>query len=117
MLDGAFAPILLPGTLPLPFAFGLPTLTKEKRRLKKQGQALALTLGRLNPRSISYRNCPSVRTLRSCKMNQMPILSPGSVRRKALADKLPMRFLVNIPVAAGIGGATAIRLMLESAGL
>lgn len=50
-------------------------------------------------------------------MNQIPILSLGSVRRKALADKLPIRFLVNIPVAAGTGAATVIRFMLGSAGL
>lgn len=64
------------------FPFGVvdggPTLTKDKRSLK----------------------LPSVRTLKSCKTNQMPILSPGSVRRNALAAKLPIRFLVNMPIGA-----------------
>ena len=40
---------------------------------------------------------PSVRTLRSCRMNQMPILSWVSWRRKALAARLPMRLRVNMP--------------------
>lgn len=43
------------------------------------------------------RNGPSVRTLRSCKTNQMPIRSSVSASRKALAAKLPMRFRVNMP--------------------
>jgi hypothetical protein len=45
-----------------------------------------------------YRKWPSVRTERSCRTNQMPIRSSGSVRRKAEADKLPIRLRVNMPV-------------------
>lgn len=45
----------------------------------------------------TYRNGPSVRTLRSCKTNQMPMRSSVSASRKALAAKLPMRFRVNMP--------------------
>lgn len=63
---------------PLGVTDGGPTLTNERRSLKQ----------------------PSVRTLKSCKTNQIPILSPGSVRRNALAAKLPIRFLVNMPVGA-----------------
>lgn len=47
----------------------------------------------------------------------MPFLSLGSVRRKALAERLPIRFLVYMPVAFGIGAETDIRLMFGSAGL
>jgi hypothetical protein len=54
---------------------GTPTLTKEKRSLK----------------------VPSVLTLKSCSTNQIPILSCGSVSRNALALRLPIKFLVNIP--------------------
>jgi hypothetical protein len=43
-----------------------------------------------------YRNRPSVRTERSWRMNQIPLLFSGSVRRNALADRLPIRFLVNM---------------------
>ena len=45
----------------------------------------------------TYRKVPSVRTLRSCRMNQTPILFSGSVRRNALALRLPIRLRVNIP--------------------
>jgi hypothetical protein len=64
-----------------------------------------------------YRKFPSVRTLRSCRTNQIPLLSSGSVRRKALADKLPIKFLVNMPVAAGIGAVSDILFMLGSGAL
>jgi hypothetical protein len=47
-----------------------------------------------------YRKVPSVRTERSCKTNQIPILSSGSVSLKALAARLPIRFRVNIPWGA-----------------
>jgi hypothetical protein len=49
-------------------------------------------------RGDGYRKWPSVRTERSCRTNQMPIRSSGSVRRNAEADKLPIRFRVNMPV-------------------
>lgn len=38
-------------------------------------------------------------------MNQTPILLSGSVNRKALAERLPIRFLVNMPVGARACGA------------
>jgi hypothetical protein len=47
----------------------------------------------------------------------MPFLSLGSVRRKALAERLPIRFLVYMPVAFGIGAETDIRFIPGSAGL
>lgn len=47
---------------------------------------------------VTYRNDPSVRTLRSCNMNQTPIWLSGSVNLKALTQRLPIRFLVNIPL-------------------
>lgn len=73
----------------LPFGVfdGAPTFTKEKRR----------------------RKLPSVRTLKSCKINQIPFFSDGSVRRNALADRLPIRLRVNMPDAVGETGTTAIR--------
>lgn len=45
----------------------------------------------------TYRKVPSVRTLKSCKINHTPILLSGSVKRKALALRLPIRFRVNMP--------------------
>ena len=51
----------------------------------------------------TYRNEPSVLTLRSCRMNQTPILLSGSVSLKALTQRLPIRFRVNIPLGAERG--------------
>lgn len=45
----------------------------------------------------THRKEPSVRTLRSCMTNQIPILSLVSCNLKALPAQLPIRFLVNIP--------------------
>lgn len=45
----------------------------------------------------SCLNEPSVLTERSWRMNHTPILLSGSVSLNALALKLPIRFLVNIP--------------------
>jgi hypothetical protein len=54
------------------------------------------------------RKDPSVRTLRSCRINHTPILLSGSVNRKALALRLPIRFLVNMPTGGvGICGCKA----------
>jgi hypothetical protein len=57
---------------------------------------------------------PSVRTLKSCKINQIPFFSEGSVRRNALADKLPIKLRVNMPVAVGDTGTTASRCAFGS---
>lgn len=51
----------------------------------------------------TYRKEPSVRTLRSWRMNQTPILLSGSVSLKALTQRLPIRFLVNMPLGAERG--------------
>lgn len=57
---------------PLPAWPGAPTLTKEKR-------SLGLRVSRADHLQMSatktHLKQPSVRTLRSCRMNQMPILS------------------------------------------
>src|SRR3569833_4240341 len=86
-----------------------PTFTNEKRNLRvtvSQGDS------HIAPRLATYRKFPSVRTLRSWRMNQMPILSWGAVRRKALAARLPMRFRVNMPCgwAAPPSGSLCARL-------
>ena len=52
---------------------------------------------------IPYRNEPSVLTLRSCRMNHTPMLLSGSVSLKALTQRLPIRFLVNMPLGAERG--------------
>lgn len=44
------------------------------------------------------RNEPSVLTLRSCKMNQMPSSELGSVNLKALTQRLPIKLRVNMPL-------------------
>ena len=46
---------------------------------------------------VTYLKLPSVLTDKSCRMNQTPSLLSGSVNLKALALKLPIRFLVNMP--------------------
>lgn len=51
----------------------------------------------------TYRKEPSVLTLRSCRMNQTPMLLSGSVSLKALTQRLPIRFLVNMPLGAERG--------------
>ena len=51
-----------------------------------------------------YLNAPSVLTDRSCKMNHTPILLSGSVSLNALALKLPIKFLVNMPEGVCWGG-------------
>lgn len=51
----------------------------------------------------TYRKEPSVRTLRSWRMNQTPMLLSGSVSLKALTQRLPIRFLVNMPLGAERG--------------
>ena len=52
-----------------------------------------------------YRNDPSVLTLKSCRMNHTPIWPSGFVSLKALTQRLPMRFLVNMPLGA-VRGST-----------
>jgi hypothetical protein len=42
----------------------------------------------------SYLNVPSVRTERSCRTNQKPVLPSGSLRRKALTVFMPIRLRV-----------------------
>lgn len=77
----------------VPEPVGAPTFTNEKRRLKESQYidiGLWVTQG-------AYRKQPSVRTERSCRTNQIPILSSGSVNLKAEAAKLPIRFRVNMP--------------------
>lgn len=80
---------------PLPAWPGAPTFTNEKRSLEIACQAACKHIE--SERGTIYLKHPSVRTLRSWRMNQIPILSWGSCRRKALAAKLPMRLRVNIP--------------------
>lgn len=48
---------------------------------------------------IFSRKEPSVRTLRSCRINQTPISLCGFVSLKALTQRLPMRLRVNMPLA------------------
>ena len=60
-------------------------------------------------RRFTYRNCPSVRTLRSCRMNQTPMAPVGSVSLKALTQRLPMRLRVNMPLGAERGSAAGER--------
>ena len=50
-----------------------------------------------------YRKEPSVRTLRSCKINHTPICPSGSVSLKALTQRLPIRLRVNMPLGADLG--------------
>ena len=71
-----------------------PTLTKEKRSLG------VLVFVKFGGGKEKYLNVPSVRTERSWSTNQMPIRSSGSVSLNALAARLPIRFLVNIPWGA-----------------
>lgn len=73
---------------------GVPTLTKLIFRLILL--AIALDTVSCFPK-VPYRKVPSVRTLRSCRINHTPILLSGSVNRKALALRLPIKFRVNIP--------------------
>lgn len=49
-------------------------------------------------REVAHRKDPSVLTLRSCNMNQTPMELSGSVSLKALTQRLPIRFRVNIPL-------------------
>lgn len=79
---------------PLGAVDGGPTLTKEKRNLRDR---LVPPASSCQYSLVAYLKRPSVLTLRSWRMNQIPILSDGSVRRKALAARLPMRFRVNMP--------------------
>ena len=69
----------------------------DKVHLQSRGQKLAIGKYAHKLR-VTYRNDPSVRTLRSCNMNQTPIWLSGSVNLKALTHRLPIRFLVNIPL-------------------
>ena len=46
----------------------------------------------------TYRKLPSVRTLRSWRMNQTPISLFGLVSLNALTQRLPMRLRVNMPL-------------------
>ena len=69
----------------------------DEVHLQSRGQKLVI--GKyVHNLSVTYRNDPSVRTLRSCNMNQTPIWLSGSVNLKALTQRLPIRFLVNIPL-------------------
>jgi hypothetical protein len=52
----------------------------------------------IRQRDDTYRKSPSVRTDRSWRTNQKPTLRVVSSSRKALTVRLPMRFLVNMPV-------------------
>ena len=102
-------------------AEGEPTLTKFILRLVRdvslgldmgQGDGIVKcrTTGTVVERSLEesrkvhqmngerYRNDPSVRTLKSCRMNHTPICPSGLVSLKALTQRLPMRFLVNMPL-------------------
>jgi len=90
---------------------GTPTLTKEKRSL------IDLLVGWVGERrrEETYLNVPPVRTDRSCRTNQMPILSSGSVNLNALAARLPIKFRVNIPCGAVL--LTGMRGILGSAGV
>ncbi len=47
---------------------------------------------------VRYRNEPSVLTLRSWRMNQTPIRFSQSVNLKALTQRLPIKFRVNMPL-------------------
>ena len=57
-----------------------------------------------------YLKRPSVRTDRSCSTNQKPTFPSVSVRRKAFTVRLPIRFLVNMPVAVLGGGGMGIAI-------
>jgi hypothetical protein len=63
--------------------------------------------GSIRRKDKTHRNMPSVRTDRSCSTNQTPILSIGSVNRNALAERDPIKFRVNMPVAVGIADGIA----------
>lgn len=77
----------------LPGPVESPTFTKLNLRLViVSACSLSWTVGEAN------RNMPSVRILRSCKMNQIPSLWFWSCNRKALALNAPMRLRVNMPV-------------------
>lgn len=56
----------------------------------------------------TYLKEPSVRTLRSCRINQTPSLPSGSVNLKALTHRLPIKFLVNIPLGALLGSCVCM---------
>lgn len=60
----------------------------------------------------TYLKVPSVRTDKSWSTNQNPSWFSVSVSLKALTDRLPMRFLVNMPtVEVGAGnGAMGMEL-------
>ena len=57
---------------------------------------------------MAYRKLPSVLTERSWRINQTPILLSGSVSLKALALRLPIRFLVNMPEGCPCGCAVIV---------
>ena len=90
---------------------GEPTFMKFIFRLCAKGnhQTTPLVIpSRLDEERISYRNEPSVLTLRSCRMNHTPKLFSGSVNLKALTQRLPIRFRVNIPLGCGLGSQDCV---------
>lgn len=52
---------------------------------------------------VTHLKVPSVLTLKSCRINQIPIIPSGSVNLNALTHKLPIKFRVNIPLGALLG--------------
>ena len=58
-----------------------------------------------------YRKFPSVRTLRSWRMNHIPTALSGSVSLNALTPRLPIKFRVNMPGGVGVEavGSVAVR--------
>lgn len=57
--------------------------------------------------NMTYLNNPSVRTDRSCRMNQWPSFPSQSLKVKAFTVRLPIRFLVNMPFGGAEDGITA----------
>lgn len=68
-----------------------------------------------NDIQVTHLKLPSVLTLKSCRINQIPIIPSGSVNLNALTHKLPIKFRVNIPLGALLG--SCVGGMMECAGL
>ena len=69
----------------------------------RKGRKGVLAASSSSKKKIAYRKVPSVLTLKSCKMNQIPKSFSGYVSLKAAQARLPIRFLVNIPPGCDLG--------------